>query len=557
MLAGAPALAENPKADMNTFSPSLHPGDVLGIQTATQPKHLEWTAGAWLWANGKPWSLTDLQTGQGFQVVSYQVLGEVYGSLGLGDFFDLALGIPMVFVSAGDAPTPVYVSRGLEQASGFSLGDIRLAMKATFLGGNGRGLGVALGADLTFPTSTKRNYSGDSNVTGTPRIIVDWSGDGWVVAANVGIKGRREETGGGFSFGSELQMGLGAQFPLICGMLEGLFTLEHRTSLLQPYKYDDEAALDLMGGLRGNIGNLTISGAAGAGVLTGYGSPAWRAAVNVGYAPEVAKGCVYDRDGDDIVDAEDACPDEPGPPAAGGCPDRDGDRILDKDDACPDEAGLVAFAGCPDWDKDGIPDREDKCPTDPGPKETKGCPEKDRDKDGIMDKDDACPDQWGPEVTRGCPDRDKDGVADMNDKCPDVYGKAELQGCPPPTPKTVRLTAEKIEILKVVLFETGKAKIRPESFGLLNDVATVLKDNPHLKKVQVEGHTDNVGKPDKNVTLSQARAESVRAYLVEKGGVDGGRLVAKGFGDTQPIDDNSTPTGRAANRRVAFTILEQ
>jgi outer membrane protein OmpA-like peptidoglycan-associated protein len=116
------------------------------------------------------------------------------------------------------------------------------------------------------------------------------------------------------------------------------------------------------------------------------------------------------------------------------------------------------------------------------------------------------------------------------------------------------LTEKKIEILDVVHFEFGKAVIRPESFPLLRDVAQVLRDNPGVKQVRVEGHTDDVGNDRKNLTLSQQRAESVRDFLVREG-IDAARLAAKGYGETKPVATNKTDEGRAKNRRVEFVIL--
>ncbi len=96
----------------------------------------------------------------------------------------------------------------------------------------------------------------------------------------------------------------------------------------------------------------------------------------------------------------------------------------------------------------------------------------------------------------------------------------------------------------------------PQSFQLLKDVAKVLKDNAWIKKIRVEGHTDDVGKIEKNMKLSKERAESVAAFLIKEG-VDAARLEAEGYGPTKPIDPATTKEARATNRRVEFTILEQ
>ena len=118
------------------------------------------------------------------------------------------------------------------------------------------------------------------------------------------------------------------------------------------------------------------------------------------------------------------------------------------------------------------------------------------------------------------------------------------------------MSKDKIYIADQVFFQTGKAKIKPESFGLLDEVARVLKEHPEIKKLRIEGHTDNVGKPEANAKLSKARAASVRDYLVKKQ-VAAKRLESAGFGDSRPVVDNSTEQGRARNRRVDFVITER
>jgi OmpA-OmpF porin, OOP family len=127
---------------------------------------------------------------------------------------------------------------------------------------------------------------------------------------------------------------------------------------------------------------------------------------------------------------------------------------------------------------------------------------------------------------------------------------------PPPAPARVVLTASSITISDKVQFQTGSSTILPVSFGLLDEVAKVLTDNPQIELLQVEGHTDSTGTAAINRTLSQKRAESVMAYLSSKG-VPGGRMKAKGFGPDKPVADNTTDDGKEKNRRVEFNIVKQ
>jgi outer membrane protein OmpA-like peptidoglycan-associated protein len=215
-----------------------------------------------------------------------------------------------------------------------------------------------------------------------------------------------------------------------------------------------------------------------------------------------------------------------------------------------------------DTDGDGIPDRIDKCPTEPedfdGDEDEDGCPEpdKDADGDGIPDKADGCKDQPGPKEYEGCPDRDGDQIPDNVDKCPDEPGPAETEGCPVPKEEQVVLESDNIRIKGNILYETGKAIIQKQSYPLLDDVAKVLRDNPDVGPVLVEGHTDNVGSRPYNLDLSNRRAQSVVDYLVSKG-VKRERLRAAGYGFDRPVSTNDTPLGRAKNRRTAFRLINE
>ena len=113
-----------------------------------------------------------------------------------------------------------------------------------------------------------------------------------------------------------------------------------------------------------------------------------------------------------------------------------------------------------------------------------------------------------------------------------------------------------IKFVQQVHFATGSATILPDSFPILQDVVNLLKVNPNMKRIAIEGHTDNTGSADLNRKLSQSRAESVMKWLVEHG-IKQERLEAHGYGPDRPIDTNYTDAGRTKNRRVEFKILEQ
>ena len=253
-------------------------------------------------------------------------------------------------------------------------------------------------------------------------------------------------------------------------------------------------------------------------------------------------GCpeTEDQDGDGILDAADGCPTEPEDVDQfqddDGCPDpdNDGDGRLDAADACPNEAeDIDQFQdddGCPDPDNDhdGVPDTTDGAPNDP------------EDRDGFQDED-GVPD----------PDNDRDGVPDEQDECPTAPGPVASRGCP----QAVRLEQGRIRILQRIEFATGRATLKPTAFPILEEVRAVLDANAQIHHVRVEGHTDDRGNDARNMDLSQRRAQTVVTWLTDHG-IAAGRLEPQGFGETRPLEPNTTTDGRQTNRRVEFLITD-
>lgn len=243
----------------------------------------------------------------------------------------------------------------------------------------------------------------------------------------------------------------------------------------------------------------------------------------------------------------------PPPPVVEVPKDTDGDGIFDKDDACPSVAGVAKYNGCPvpDTDGDGINDENDRCPSQKGTAKYNGCPVPDTDGDGLNDEEDRCPSQAGVARYQGCPipDGDGDGVNDEEDKCPTVPGVASNQGCPEIKAEDIK----KVEYAaKNIYFATGSAKLLSKSYKPLDEVAKILSENTGLL-LDIDGHTDNTGKPEKNQTLSQARADAVKAYLASKGATES-TMTATGHGQDEPVADNKTAAGRAKNRRVEMKL---
>jgi len=266
-------------------------------------------------------------------------------------------------------------------------------------------------------------------------------------------------------------------------------------------------------------------------------------------------GAPRDSDMDGVPDRDDECFATPmgvSVDAVGCRVDSDGDGVFDEADDCAGTPSGVAVTqrGCRvDADSDGVFDEDDACADTPAGVRVdgRGC-RVDTDRDGVFDEDDACANTpSGVRVDgRGCRvDTDGDGVYDEDDRCNNSPRGEPVDdnGCP------VLFEDESTPlVLEGVTFETSSAELTEQARTVLNRVAEALVGNPDVR-VRVSGHTDASGSRLFNVDLSQSRAESVVAYLAQRG-VDGDRMEAQGFGPDQPIADNGTADGRRQNRRV-------
>lgn len=485
-------------------------------------------------------------------VIGGQLFGHLGMSLVAADRLRLGVNLPILIYQDGND----VVVNGTEYRYAYTggVGDLRLGADLRLAGKYGGPATLALGATLHAPTGDRDSYAGDGKARLSPRLQLAGEALPFVYALRVGVIGRfQDDDFAGRPYGPELDVGAAVGFKVADERLVFGPELNWATTLI------DDAAFrprntpsELLFGMHVNVSDAWRIGAGvGPGLTRGTGTPDVRVVGSIEWAPPPKEKEVApppDTDGDGILDANDACPQEAGvpneDPALHGCPapvDTDGDGIVDKDDACPEEAGEPnedpRLHGCPvvkDRDGDGVPDDEDACPdeagvADPVDASKNGCPlPKDRDGDGILDVDDACPDH--------------PGVAHPEDP--------KKHGCP-------RVVVEKgeIRIMERIEFDTGKATIRTESDSILEAVRAVLAEHTEIKKVEVQGHTDNKGAAGFNKALSQRRAASVVKWLTSKG-IEADRLVAVGYGLEKPIDSNDTDEGRQNNRRVQFVILE-
>ncbi|QDE70500.1 cell envelope biogenesis protein OmpA [Myxococcus xanthus] len=554
-VAQVPTLSASQSIDVQQYKPGPSSKDILGVQSAQVHSHLGWNVGMSVNYADKPLNFMDPRSGRFITaLVRSQVGVDLMGSVGLFDRFELGVLLPVTLQRSQAAPM---VDPSFAQGVGSGgIGDLRLVPKARLL--EEGSFGLALTVPVVLPTGGGSDFLGGSGVGVQPRLVAEY-GERFRVAANVGVDFREKQQLRNLNLGNAVSYGVGAELPFtvsevplaLAATLVGAVNLEQQDTEERPLELLAALKYRALGGFSAHVGG-------GPGLTRGYGTPGFRLLAGFSYSPEPSRepkqAAPVDTDGDGILDIDDACPTEP--------EDKDG---FQDEDGCPD----------PDNDADGIPDTADTCPNEPetvnGFEDSDGCPDVapppppvDTDGDGIMDPDDRCPndpeDKDGFQDEDGCPDpdNDRDGIPDTADKCPNepetINGFQDEDGCPDKGTVKVLVEGERIVILEKVYFATGKDVILARSFPLLKQAAAVLRANPQVELLRIEGHTDDQGNDAKNLDLSQRRANNVRAFLVKEG-IAEGRMEAVGYGETKPVDTNKTATGRENNRRVGFTIL--
>lgn len=424
--------------------------------------------------------------------------------------------------------------------SAATMGDLRIDARARlFETDDGRWRVGVMGA-FTLATGSEAFFGGDPGESALLAMTGEYDFGPFFLAGHVGphFKSRGEIGGsqGDLFTGNELRFAFGGYVPLRDDEVRlgleiwGTTGMQERANQNTFFNKRNTTVEWLAQGrfLPFDNKRFYVNAGGGTRLTAGYGSADFRLMGSIGYwftpddfadqppprAEIRSKPDHYetDTDGDGWPDGIDPCPEEAEdgkePEPSDGCPkldDSDGDGIYDRWDKCPD---------VPE-DKDGIQDRD-------------GCPEEDADKDGVLDVEDACPEEVG------LPSEDK-----------------EKNGCPQMTKVTADGT---IALLKPIQFEFGKATIRPQSYGILDEVVALLKARAKVR-LAIHGHTDTIGSREDNLKLSKDRAASVRQYLIDKG-IDADRLESEGFGPDEPVATNETAKGRARNRRVEFILLE-
>ncbi|MCY1043439.1 Ig-like domain-containing protein [Corallococcus sp. bb12-1] len=541
----AQAGAVSQAIDVQQYKPGPGVSDVLALHGAKVQRHLGWNVGLSVNYADKPLNFFDPRKDEYVtSLVKSQVGVDLMGAVGFLDRFEIGVVLPITIQGSENSPgvDPSFANG----VSGGGIGDLRLIPKARLLEGESYGLSLAV--PLSLPTGGASDFLGGSGVSVNPRLVGEY-GRTFRVLANLGVDIRKSEQLRNLNTGSALAYGVGAEVPFELGKVPLAVAATLAGSLGFKEQDAEERPLELLAALKYRaVSGLSAQVGAGPGLTRGYGTPSFRVLAGLSYS------------------TPDRAPAPPRPVCPEGPEDFDGFQDAD---GCAD----------PDNDNDGIPDTADKCPNEPETfnsyEDTDGCPDTkpappppapvDTDGDGLMDPDDKCPnapeDKDGFQDEDGCPDpdNDRDGIPDTADKCPNepetINGVDDEDGCPDKGKVKVTVEGERIFILEKVYFATSKDIILPRSFPLLKQVAAVLRANPQVELLRIEGHTDDQGKDAANLDLSKRRAANVRTFLVNEG-IASERLESEGFGETKPVDTNKTAAGRENNRRVEFNILK-
>lgn len=568
--------------ELQRFQPLFGTRDILNIQSALTPGHLKFSAGILGHYAHNPLVVQyHYDGGGGYDdpIVKYQAELDIGGSIGIGEWFELGITIPLQLASNGAAQTTFT----LPEPGDFALSAIRLSPKVRIFNSNSFGLGIAL--PFSIPVGGG-DYAEDKTIAINPKFLIDYSGP-VRLSANVGYLFRDASkfgfgAGGSSSYlltvGQAFNYGLGAEFPLTEGAthLDLLASIYGETGLEQSRK--QENPLEALGALRLAMANgLSLTGGAGVGLIGGYGSPDFRVLAGVGYASPLAAAAPVVAPIPEPMPVLAAVEPEPQPvapppppvelkanelsievkqgysalvhplPQVTGAPQEELSLVLVTAGMLGQtvalDKGVVRYSATSG--QSGA-DEFNYVVADKAGNRATGvvrvkilAPPKDTDRDGIPDDKDQCPAQ--PETYNNYKD---------DDGCPDKAPRGTKKG------EKAIIIGEKIVITEQVFFANNKDTILKKSFPLLDSVAKLIRATPSIKKVRIEGHTDDKGNDEKNLDLSERRARKVREYLVSWG-IEQQRLVSAGYGEAVPVASNKTSAGRALNRRVEFNVLER
>jgi outer membrane protein OmpA-like peptidoglycan-associated protein len=525
--------------DLQLFTPTAAPGASFLIERPEPLRHLSFSVGLSLNGALNPF-VRRAADGSVLPVVNSLFQGEVLAALGLFEFIELDLAVPLVLGSAvANSPEgpDLYGALG-DLAVGAS--DLRVSAKVPLLRGD---FALAARVQMNLPPCVGAScadmpwFASTRYWTLFPSLIAAGTLGPVRISGELGYRMRQRREIGNFIQDDEIHTGLGLNWSVIPELaliadaqfrvgLGSVFAGRPFSASEFPFEVDAGARITASDSFSIDLG-------VGTGLQSGYGAPQFRGFA-MGRIRIDASSCAGGpEDHDGFMDG-DFCLD----------PDNDSDGVEDTIDRCPNDAedadGFLDDDGCPELDNDGdgAPDTTDSCPAqsedDDEFQDDDGCPEPDNDEDGVLDGDDQC--RMDPE--------DDDDFQDED-------------GCPEPGPRAIPVTVSDTRILigETIYFEFDTEIIRPVSYPLLDQVAEVIGTLSPGLRIRVDGHTDNQGAESYNMDLSFRRARAVVEYLASRG-VARDRLEYRGYGATHQVAPNDSPQGRSLNRRVEFTILQ-
>lgn len=582
-LAWAQVPDDLPKVDTQLFRPTTHAQHTHWTQDATRLPHLYWTVGLTGHYARDPFVWIGPEDESTF-VITDVITSSLTGGAQLGP----------VWVGAH---VPFVLRAGGHYGGETGLGDISVESKGVLVDHDQAPVGVAVSGEILLPTATLDAQLGGGAFRWQIEGVLDKPVGPFLLAMNLGYQNSPKRVLEGLTYRGQLYTRLGAGL----GITE---RLEASLEVVAGYNlggFNRGAGLpaEVMGGFGWRIlPPLEVRIGAGTGLTGAIGVPIFRGLLGVHYAPPITQ----DADKDGVTDDIDRCRTEP----------EDFDGVEDSD-GCPEPTRVTVrvedrngeIVGAATWMLQGEEPAEgksgDAIARFPGAytlaAEARGYASntaqvrirdgKPQDVTVVLDKI-VLPGRVKVSITD-----DEGGPIpgahwwfegdDENERAPGVTverlpGTYEVRvEAPSFRPQTlpfelkedgeqtiavrlqlarVVLQGEQILIKDSIFFETGRATIKAESHGLLDEVAQVLQDNPELKKVRIEGHTDSRGSAFNNLELSQLRADAVAAYLASRG-VDRTRLDPIGFGEERPLVPGNDEAAWSKNRRVDFFVVER
>jgi outer membrane protein OmpA-like peptidoglycan-associated protein len=575
---------EVPAIDAQLFRPAVDAGTLLGTDESFVPDELAGTGRLLMqWAH-QP--LVYYPEGRDPQ----DLVGDLYQLDVLAGFsyqrVRLGIDLPVVLRSIGDVTDPET-----------GVGDLSLDLKGRLLDRRSHPVGLALASRVSLPTASTVAPLGADGLGWSVHGVLDAAFGRGLVALNLGTAGTPRVELENLTWDDHLFARLGASYAIGVGGGLGAELSAH-----SPYgelgNPDAMPAEALLGGwLRPAGGDWVLRLAAGTGLTGGVGAPKARALAALAYEPPRGGP---DRDQDGVADIGDRCPDTPEDIDAwedrDGCPEptRVSFTVVDQHEIPIDDAVVLVSGGGTDGQfrpgqlvelEAGAYTVRVRAQAFTGEETTlrvpAGAPY-----DALV-KLDVVPQEGLVAVrVRDAEGKPVDAVVRFGDRTPEITHRGGVHGTLPGGswsvlveaegyrplrqevtvhggeevvmvavmhPVLVELTRERIEIKESIYFETARATIKPESYPLLDQIAALLEEHPEVRRVRIEGHTDNRGDDAYNLQLSQERAASVRAYLVKQG-VAAKRLSSIGYGETQPLDPRETEEAWSQNRRVDFWV---